>query len=142
MKPKQISLTIYQPAMSANSFWGSGRGRRYIKPNSRVWRAHIRSHLDKEVSSGAMTPFSKEDRLEGKYTFNFKGSRKRDTANYEKPLTDTLASQFYKGEKEWQGLFEDDEQFDRWILERNYRAPYNSIEIVFTKIGSSINLTK
>jgi len=107
--------------MSVNSFVRHTSRGRYISPKGREWREHIQWHIKSLINKGTLTPFKEEDRLEGKLEFHFKGKRKRDTANYEKPLTDCFEGL----------LFEDDECIEKWTLERFYHSDYDHVIVKF-----------
>lgn len=109
--------------ISVNTFSGMHGRRKYITHKGREWREHIQWFLKGLIKKGDIVPFGKETRLEGKYVFNFKGKRKRDTANYEKPLTDCFEG----------FLFDNDEQIDRWVLERNYHCEYDHVIVEFNE---------
>jgi Holliday junction resolvase RusA-like endonuclease len=118
-----MKFTLDLAPISTNSFWGQHGHRKYISAKGRTWREYIQLHIKSFIADGTLAPFEKESRLEGKYTFNFKGKRKRDTANYEKPLTDCFEGL----------LFDNDEQIDRWVLERNYNCGFDHVIIEFNE---------
>tara|TARA_R100000656_G_C3952123_1_gene128633 strand:+ start:245 stop:607 length:363 start_codon:yes stop_codon:yes gene_type:complete len=109
--------------MTENTFIRHSHRGTYISNKGREWREHIQWHIKNLINKGSLIPFKEGTRLEGKYAFHFKGKRKRDTANYEKPLTDCFEG----------FLFENDECIEKWTLERFYNAEYDHVIVEFNE---------
>ena len=120
-----IQFTINNNPPSVNTFWGHNGPRKYITAKGREWREFIQAHTDAKIKDGSIIPFDASARLSVKYEFYFKGKRKRDTGNYEKPLTDTFEGL----------LFENDEQIDHIELDRYYNAESNYTDIIIFELA-------
>lgn len=116
-----FSFTIPVAAFSTNSFWSNGKRNRFISARGREWRTDIINYL--EVTHPEIKNIiNPDDRLRVDYRFYFKGKRKRDAFNYEKPLTDTFEDYFLP----------DDEQIDIGSVTRLYHAKQDGIFAEFT----------
>jgi crossover junction endodeoxyribonuclease RusA len=121
-----IQFTIHDNPPSVNGFWGHCARGKYITAKGRTWREHIRSYTEELIKDGVIAPFNENARLSVKYEFHFKGKRKRDTGNYEKPLTDTFEGL----------LFENDECIDHIELDRYYNAEFDHTDILIFEIAA------
>ena len=89
----------------------------------RAWREEIQWLVREQIVRGNITPYTSE-RLSVVYRFYFKGKRRLDVANFEKPLTDSLEGY----------LFRNDSQFDEVHLYVCRDCKKDRIEIQIQKI--------